>query len=77
METQPNALPKPYLKRRCTGCGKYTLQNAFYSEDYAAVFDQDCPECGTKARAYIGANDSRATFERVMAKWPLEAEVAS
>lgn len=69
-------MTKPCQMRRCAGCHAYTLPNRMYSEDFAAIFDESCPKCGAHARAYIGANDSRETFDRTMAKWPLEGEAA-
>lgn len=63
---------KPYQMRRCAKCLEYTLPNRMYSEDFAAVFDEECQKCGARARAYIGADDGPATYQRIMGKWPLE-----
>ena len=53
----------------CPNCQKPSLSNGMYSEDFASVFDETCKECGKHHYVYIGANDSKESWDRFRAEF--------
>ncbi len=69
METQ--------IKRRCQKCKEYVLPNRMYSEDFAAVFDEQCPTCSARNYNYIGADDGKHAYDRFEREFPKQPDAAA
>lgn len=62
---------EPIKKRQCPKCKQAGLENYFFSEDGAAVFDQACKICGERAWFIAGEYAPKERWADFEAMFPI------